>query len=255
MRILLTNDDGISHPHLKTLQNRLEQEHEVWVMAPAGQQSGCSHGITLVGPITVKQEGKRNFACTGTPADCVLLALKGFLPVKPEEIDLVISGINPGPNLGTDIIYSGTVAGARQAAIMGKPSFAVSINRINVGVPPIFPAEFVARNLKTLHSLWSPGLFLNINFPGRIENGVDVKITFPAQRIYHDTITRFSAPDGKFYCFITGDTPGSVQQKGSDHDAIVKNNISLSFISVHPIHKKDGNSSSTDIFWKGENGQ
>lgn len=252
MHILLTNDDGISHPYLKAVADRLAKEHDVWILAPAGQQSACSHAMTLRGPITVKQETGRSYACAGTPVDCVLLAFHGFLPVQPEEIDLVISGINPGPNLGTDIIYSGTAAGARQGALLGKPSFAVSINRMDSNMDLTFHVEFIARNLNTLLDLWSPGYFININFPAHINNCPEVKITFPAKRIYHDNLTRFTAPDGNTYCFFTGDEPESVQEKGSDHYTVLHNNISVSLISIHPIHKIDDKSSRTYVFWKGE---
>ncbi|MBN2532520.1 MAG: 5'/3'-nucleotidase SurE [Spirochaetales bacterium] len=252
MQIVLTNDDGISHPHLKALAAHLGKEHEVWIMAPSGQQSGCSHGITLWSPIVIKQETEKSFACDGTPVDCVMLALHGFLPVLPENIDMIISGINPGPNLGTDIVYSGTAGGARQGAIMGKPSLAVSINSRENDVDLAFPLEFIAKNLHTFRQLWSPGYFININFPAHISNCPEVKITFPAKRLYHDHLSCFHAPDGNTYCFFTGEWPESIHEKGSDHDAVLKNNISVSFISIHPIHKIEDESARTCVFWKGE---
>lgn len=252
MHIVMTNDDGISHPHLKALHTRLSREHDVWIMAPSGQQSACSHAITLRGPITVRKETERSYSCAGTPVDCILLALAGFLPIEPDKIDVIISGINLGPNLGTDIIYSGTAAGARQGAIMGKPSFAVSINSKDTQVDLSFPVEFIARNLNTILNLWSPGYFININFPAHINNCPDVKITFPAKRIYHDVIARFPAPDGNTYCFITGDEPETLQENGSDYHTVINNNISISLISIHPIHKIDDKSSQSYVFWKGE---
>ena len=110
MRILLTNDDGIGAAGLAALEAAFGSRHEVWVVAPDGERSGTSHAIHLQGPVRIRHEGERRFSCSGTPADCVFLGLRGdFLP----SIDAVLSGINHGPNLGTDVVYSGTCAAAR----------------------------------------------------------------------------------------------------------------------------------------------
>ncbi len=122
--VLLTNDDGIQAPGLTTLAQHLEVHHEVWVVAPETEMSGASHSITLHRPVTLKPYGPRRFSLTGTPADCVLVALHGVLPVPPR---VVISGINHGYNVGEDVFYSGTVAGAREAALLGIPALAVSV--------------------------------------------------------------------------------------------------------------------------------
>ena len=147
MRILLTNDDGISHFNLQILGKRLLEEHDVWIIAPEDQRSACSHSITLRGPIILKKQGERTYACSGTPVDCVMVALNGFLPV---DIDIVISGINSGPNLGTDIIYSGTAGAARQAALMEKPGLAVSVCTRENSNPLSSHVEFIAQNLTSL---------------------------------------------------------------------------------------------------------
>ena len=125
MRILLTNDDGIESPGLRELARALGGDHEVWVVAPESNRSGSSHSITLGNPARFRRVGEREFASAGTPADCVLYAILG---VVPAPIDIVLSGINLGPNLGTDIVYSGTAAAARQGAFMRKPSVAVSLS-------------------------------------------------------------------------------------------------------------------------------
>ena len=247
MNILLTNDVGSSSPHFKALAARLFQEHEVWVFAPSQEQSACSHSITLRGPLAVKEEKERWYSCSGTPVDCVFLALKGYIPIT---FDLVISGINPGPNLGTDIIYSGTAAGAREGAILGKPSLAVSINSKNNSPDIGFYVEFIAKNLENLKHLWKPGCFININFPKQVKNNTHIEITIPGKRIYNDKLIQFPGPDGYTYCFFKGE-PDSATEEGSDHYAVEANNISISLISVHPVHQNADKLFHTLSFWKG----
>ncbi|TFG60697.1 MAG: 5'/3'-nucleotidase SurE, partial [Spirochaetales bacterium] len=105
MKILLTNDDGIQSPGLGALEDRLSSDHEIWVLAPDNERSGSSHAITLKGAVRMRNLSPRHISCNGTPADCVLYGLLGVLPERP---DIVLSGINIGHNLGTDIVYSGT---------------------------------------------------------------------------------------------------------------------------------------------------
>ena len=135
MRILLTNDDSIASEGIKALISALSPAHDVWVVAPETEKSGGSHSITLRDSVRVRMVGEQRFSCRGTPADCVMIAVLGLVP---RDIELVISGINHGPNLGTDILYSGTAAGARQSALMGIPSVALSIGAY---VPPFDFAE------------------------------------------------------------------------------------------------------------------
>ncbi len=156
--ILLTNDDGIRAPGLRTLERHLAQRHEVWVVAPETEMSGASHSITLHRPVTLKAYGPRRFSLTGTPADCVLVALHGVLPRPPQ---VVISGINHGYNVGEDVFYSGTVAGAREAALLGVPALAVSVApeaHFDAALP------FVDRLLTFLLQQERPCL-LNLNVP------------------------------------------------------------------------------------------
>jgi len=124
MNILITNDDGIESEGLKTLARVLSRDHRIMIVAPDGERSGKSHSISLGEPVRMRRMGENALACGGTPADCVLFSILGAVPEKP---DIVVSGINRGPNLGTDIIYSGTAAAARQAALMGYAAVAVSV--------------------------------------------------------------------------------------------------------------------------------
>jgi 5'-nucleotidase len=143
LKILLTNDDGIDSTGLRQLQTALQREHDVWVVAPDSNRSGSSHSITLGNPTKFSKRGEREYASGGTPADCVLHACLGLVPV---EIDMVVAGINLGPNLGTDIVYSGTAAAARQGAFLLKPAVACSLSTYHPPYYLDFPVEFMVRN-------------------------------------------------------------------------------------------------------------
>jgi 5'-nucleotidase len=131
MRILLTNDDGIQSDGLYALIDALngikdingKTLHEIWVVAPEHERSGVSHAMTLKRPTKLRRLGDFRYSCSGTPADCIIIA---GLSVLHDAPNLVIYGINKGPNLGTDIVYSGTCGAARQAALEGIPSIAIS---------------------------------------------------------------------------------------------------------------------------------
>ena len=150
MKILLTNDDGVGSDGIRALIGVLSPVHDVWVVAPETEKSGGSHSITLRDSIRVRRLGDRLFSCRGTTADCVMVSVLGLVPAG---IELVISGINHGPNLGTDILYSGTAAGARQGALMGIPSVALSTARYAPPFDFIAGAEFAARNLEIFREL------------------------------------------------------------------------------------------------------
>ncbi len=233
MKILLTNDDGFDSPGLQLLKKTLERKHDIWVIAPDGNRSGSSHSITINGPTKLKTKGKQEFTCSGTPVDCVILGLNGIIR---ENIDLVISGINLGPNLGTDIVYSGTAAAARQAALMNKPGMALSLGTYTPPFNLDYPVSFISKNLELINSLWSDNHFLNINFPNNHSSESKPRLTFPTRRIYRDEIIHFEAPDGATYCFLGGETPGSNMEEGSDYQIIKMGDISLSPILIHPVN-------------------
>lgn len=236
MRILLTNDDGIESGGLEALRHALGH-HEVWVIAPDRERSAQSHSITVTEPIRCRELAPQQYAASGTPADCVIVGMLGVLPERP---DVVVSGINIGPNLGTDIIFSGTVAAARQAAFMGIPGIAVSINSYR---PPFHMdplAQFVSSNLEKLVELWNPRHLININGPNAESNDVDVEITFPSWRIYHDQLEEFSSPRGDRYYFLNGHPVESPMEEGSDWTAVANGSISISPIYLNPVdHHED----------------
>jgi 5'-nucleotidase len=164
--ILLTNDDGVAAAGLQALAEVLPAIGTVYVVAPDGERNATSHSLTLRGPIYVEPRGERRFAVQGTPTDCVNLALHRLLPRRP---DLVVSGINHGGNLCEDVTYSGTVAAALEARLLGVPSLAVSlVSRDEFFFPP---AARVACRLArwVLAKGLPPGVFLNVNVPGLVD--------------------------------------------------------------------------------------
>ncbi len=163
MKILLTNDDGIDAAGINTLFDVLSSEHTVYMFAPANQKSACSNAINVHSPVRVDFKGKNRFAVHGYTADCVYI---GLISSLAEPVDLVISGINHGPNLGNDIHYSGTVGGARTGQIAGISSLAVSLNSHDKGDNLINCAQYIKKYIEE----HNPGkskkpYFLNINYP------------------------------------------------------------------------------------------
>ena len=236
MKVLLTNDDGIFSEGIAALKTALERDHEVWMIAPDVERSGASHAITLKDAVRMSQVGERSFACGGTPADCVLYSLLGALDVEP---DIVVSGINHGPNIGTDIIYSGTVAAARQAALMKRPAVAVSLVGMQSPLNFALAANFIAMNLDLMTSLWQSDHILNINVPNVFESVPHVLVTHPARRIYRDHLVDFSAPNGDRYFFLQGSLNDAVTEPGSDWDAVIHDDISVTPVYLHPLNHTD----------------
>jgi 5'-nucleotidase len=240
MKILLTNDDGIDSPGILLLAAALrEAGHRVLVFAPSSDQSGVSHAITFFhSPCKVSEVGEDTWACKGTPVDCVVLALMGGLPETP---DLVISGINRGANLGTDIIFSGTAAAARQGAYYNIPSFAFSL--VEAGKDGKDPGglwhwdmavSFIVENLDRIRGFWKPDSFINVNIPNRKEKPREIVHAFPSLRYYNDSIEIYHAPDGSRYCFTRAGEVSAKPEQGSDCEAVAGNNASLSAIYIHP---------------------
>jgi 5'-nucleotidase len=237
MRILLSNDDGIRSSGLEILRRWLEKDHEVWIAAPEEEQSGKSHSVTLRDPVRFRKVEDQVFACGGTPADCVLFSLLGALPLS---FDMVVSGINRGPNLGTDIIFSGTAAAARQGALSGIPSVAVSVAPMHPPWPFETAAEFTALNLELFKSLWTDDHFININVPFLSADSVpEVAITHLSRRIYDDKLTSMVGPRGETYYMLAGDTVHAEDEPGSDWEAVGKGIISVSPVFLHPMNHRE----------------
>lgn len=232
MRILLTNDDGYGSDGLRALEIALGSRHEVWTLAPDIERSGMSHAISLRHPMKIRKMAARGFSCSGTPADCVILACHGALPVQP---DVVISGINRGPNLGTDLVYSGTAAAARQAVINGMPGIAVSLATYT---PPFEYgplAGLVAAQLDFLMSQWTPEVFINLNAPVTVDGtAMELVESFPSRRVYRDTLKFFDGPDGYSYSFFMDGTIDTTEEAGSDEDTVNNGRASFTRVLTYP---------------------
>ena len=236
MTILLTNDDGIQSDGIAAVRRVLEREHDVWTVAPDAERSGASHGITLREPVKISQIEERIFACGGTPADCVLYSLLGAIEVVP---DIVVSGINHGPNIGTDIVYSGTVAAARQAALMDTPGVAVSLVGSDGPLDFELAAQFIGTNIELIRQLWLPDHILNINVPNEFTGTPRASLSHPARRIYRDRLERYTSPRGEDFFFLRGAPDEAVVEKGSDWEAVCNNRISISPVFLHPMNRSE----------------
>jgi 5'-nucleotidase len=230
MYILVTNDDGIQSPGLLALRQALDTVAETVVVAPERNWSAASAARTLYDPLRIDMvamaDGREAFVCTGTPGDCVALALLGFLERTP---DLVVSGINIGPNLGNDVSYSGTVAAAREGTMMGVPSIAVSLNaRRDADFRPA--AEIAARLAVAAveHNL-TPEIVLNVNVPSGEIRGIAV--THLGRRIYRDALVVRHDPRGRPYYWLGGDEPEGDLTEGTDTAAVANG-----YVSLTPIH-------------------
>jgi 5'-nucleotidase len=234
MRILITNDDGVTSEGVFALKKALESKHEVTVIAPDRNWSISGHSRTMDRPLRVFEvklaDGSTAFSTDGTPADCVALASLGFLNDKPE---LVISGINHGNNLGDDITYSGTVAAAMEGIISGIPSIAVSMNT-SPEWPVHMGASFVARMVdRIVEYELARDILLNVNIPNLSEEEIKgVQITRLGKRIYGDELIVREDPRGNKYYWIGGTIlPNEHRVEGTDVTA-----IDDGYISITPIH-------------------
>jgi 5'-nucleotidase len=226
-RILLTNDDGIHSDGLIKLEEALKQVGDVYVVAPAAEMSGASHSLTLARPLRIRQVDDRHWSVDGTPTDCVTLALNKILQAD-EMPDLCVSGINHGGNLGDDATYSGTVAGALEATILGVPGVALSlVAREHFDFTEA--AQFaVAAARKVLSEGLPEGTLLNINIPpGEIKG---VRVTRQGIKNARPVISEHIDPRGKPYFWIGEEYFGSNSADGTDYQAIEQG-----FISVTPL--------------------
>lgn len=245
-KILVTNDDGILSPGIKILIEHLNEIGEVWTIAPDRNRSAVSHSFTMHHPIRVQQLDERTFTMDGTPADCVMFGTRGFLDHKP---DLVVSGINKGPNLGIDTVYSGTVAGAHEGHLAGYKAFAISMDYPREQEREFYfesGAKFACILAKQLLSNHMPdGSFLNVNLPNLPYKKIKgVSITRLGQRVYHDRIIKRQDPHGGDYYWIGGDPPSWVQAEGTDFHALEEDKISITplgqdFTQFHAIPELD----------------
>lgn len=235
MRILVTNDDGVFSEGIYQLAKHMESKGEVTVVAPDSERSASGHAITMHSPLTVKNvkffdTQIEAYSVNGTPADCVKIGVEVLL--KDRKPDIVISGINTGPNLGTDVIYSGTVSAAIEAAIMDIPAIAISMGSYeHNGYENA--AQFVASiSNKLLENSNLHNIVLNVNYPSKPKNEIKgVKITTLGIRRYDNAFIERKDPWGNSYYWISGTVRDIKQDPESDIAA-----ISEDYISITPIH-------------------
>ncbi|HTY07756.1 MAG TPA: 5'/3'-nucleotidase SurE [Candidatus Edwardsbacteria bacterium] len=227
--ILITNDDGIDAAGIKHLRRSLATLGRTYVFAPKSEKSGASHSFSLRTPLEVTWRDRYTVSIDGTPTDCVMLAVRGLMPERP---DLVVSGINHGPNLGDDVTYSGTVAGAIEGTLLGIPSIAVSSAAWS-GQRFEAAAAFAARLAAVVLRKGLPAnTLLNVNVPSIDPRRVGcAKITKLGKRIYRDVIVEKKSPDGRKYFMIDGADPDWEREPDTDFAAIERD-----CVSITPFH-------------------
>ncbi|MHA6289169.1 5'/3'-nucleotidase SurE [Maricaulis sp. CAU 1757] len=240
-RILLTNDDGIRARGLKSLEKiARELSDDVWIVAPAEEQSGAGRSLTLHSPLRVRRWDERKFSITGTPTDCVLMGVQDLIEGK--QPDLVLSGVNRGQNIAEDVTFSGTVAGAMQGMQLGIPSVALSQAYGWGRHDPIHweTAElYGAPILRRLFALkWPEDVLININFPDAAPDAVkEVEVTRQGQRDQHILhADQRTDPRGHEYYWLA--FKGAVQNPadGVDLRAVMEGKISVSPLHMDLTH-------------------
>jgi 5'-nucleotidase len=229
MNILVTNDDGILAPGLALLADVCSAVGTVTVVAPDREQSATSHALTLHRPVRPVRRPDGAFQVDGTPTDCVMLALEALMPERP---DYVFSGVNHGPNMGEDVLYSGTVAAAMEAVALGVPGIGISF----AGNQPETLATYRALLVDLVRRITAAGLpsdtLLNINLPRVPADEVKgVRATKLGSRFFSGSLARMKDPWGKEIFWIGGGTITWTGDADSDHAA-----VGDGYVSVTPLH-------------------
>ena len=233
MLILLTNDDGFYAPGLAALERELSQLGEVYVVAPATEQSGVAHSITFLSPLVCKEiydgQRRRGWAVEGSPADCVKLGVFEFLPRRP---DLVVSGINGGLNAGINVLYSGTVAAAIEGAFFGLTSVAVSLEYSEHADFPraaVLAREIIERILAQKSA--APQLY-NMNIPTlATQEPLGVRVVPMGVNRYGEHFLKRKDPKGRTYYWATSDPPPAPTEEETDLSALEQG-----WVTLTPLH-------------------
>ena len=226
-RILITNDDGFHSEGIIALEDAMQQIGDVYVVAPAAEMSGASHSLTLGRPLRIRQIDERHWSIDGTPTDCVTLALNRILPpeIRPH---ICVSGINHGANLGDDATYSGTVAGALEATILGVPGLAFSLaaTRTHDFTESAKIAKHIAQ--RALAEGIPPWTLLNVNIPSGEPKGI--RVTKQGFKTARPVISEHIDPRGKPYYWIGEVREGFRAEGGTDFEAVDEG-----FVSITPM--------------------
>lgn len=230
MNILVSNDDGIFAPGIALLADACRTVGNVTVVSPDREQSGTSHSLTLHRPLRPLRRHDGSWQVDGTPTDCVLLAVGALMPERP---DFVFSGVNHGPNMGEDVLYSGTVSAAMEGVTLGIPGVALSF----AGREPDLMLSYggmLASLVKRIVSVkdFPPNMILNVNFPKAMASEVKgVRVTKLGSRFFSEGLTRMKDPWGKEVFWIGGGEITWTGDAESDHQAVLDG-----FISITPLH-------------------
>jgi 5'-nucleotidase len=231
-RILLSNDDGVHAPGLAVLERIARSlSDDVWVVAPAHEQSGAGHSLTLHHPLRPTKLGDKRYMIDGTPTDCVLVAVQHIMEDTPP--DLVLSGINMGANLGEDVHYSGTVAAALEATLQGVPSIALS--QLMNGEPDWATAEAFAPDLirSVCKASWGRDTLININFPDLPAGEVKgTKLTHQGKHKIGDDLILREDPRGRPYMWIGAARMSETPDEKSDLHIAAQGYISVTPLCV-----------------------
>lgn len=229
--IMLTNDDGVGAPGLLALAEALGVLGRVVIVAPDRDNSAASHSLTMRRPLHVKEVAVDTYAIDGTPADCVMIGVNKVLPTRP---DLVVSGINPGPNLGDDINYSGTVSAAREGTLLAIPSFAVSLVAAN-DEECLYPVAAVQARIlaaEVLERGLPANTLFNVNVPNRpAEEILGRRYTRQGRRLYDNAIQETFDPWGRRHYWIGGGTPHWSEEPDTDVQTVL-----IGYVSITPLH-------------------
>jgi len=230
MNILVTNDDGVHAEGLALLETSVAPLGDVVVVAPETEQSASSHALTLRDPLRVRRHSPSKFSVSGTPTDCVLLAMNGLTEKRPE---IVLSGINHGANMGDDVNYSGTVAAAMEAALLGVPAIAFSLAgraEWHLETAASFVPEIVRRMIAhppPEKCLW------NVNVPNiPVDQVRGIVVTRLGRRVYENSVVRKTDPRGRDYYWIGGGEPTWKDEPGTDFAAVNEGYVSLTPIRL-----------------------
>ncbi len=232
LKVLISNDDGIYAEGIQTLAEWLSKKYDVYVFAPDRERSAMGHALTLHKPLRVDEieydaPVVAAYSVTGTPSDCVKIALNAILDFTP---DIVVSGINHGPNLGIDVLYSGTVSAALEGAINGVPSIAVSlVNGFEKHADFNPTAEFICGYIpRVLEAGLPPKTIVNVNTPAvTLKEIAAIKVTELGHRMYTDTYERRVDPRGQVYYWLAGEIMDEHEADGTDVQTIRDNMVSV----------------------------
>jgi 5'-nucleotidase len=232
-RILVSNDDGIAAPGIKTLVKIARAiSKDVWVVAPETEQSAVSHSLTIRRPLRVRKLGPKRFAVDGTPTDAVLLAINHIM--KKHKPTLCLSGVNRGGNMGEDVLYSGTVAAAMEATMLGVKSIALSQYTRAPAPPKWSTAEhFGGRIIRQLAKTgWADNVMMNVNFPDAVVDSVKgVRVARQGRHKIGDQLVENHDPRGVPYYWIGAMRLEDATRKGTDIAAVLEN-----YIAVTPLN-------------------